>query len=189
MRDSRLDRLADIFLNHSLSLEKGDGFLISASTEAIPLVKAILRKSAGMGVYPVVELADEEVTRLRTGLFDPSEPAAQTFLESVARWDEVRWQDLKGRIAIRGTINTGEMSDVPQDRMRLVAAKNRPVQDLVINHRKWVLFDWPTRGMAQKAGMSYDRFFDGSLRPRLQSPGGSGKRAGGIYGPCGHRAD
>ncbi|NLN45423.1 MAG: aminopeptidase [Clostridiaceae bacterium] len=160
MRDSRLDRLAEIFLTHSLTLEKGDGFLVSASTEAVPLVKAILRKSAELGVYPVVELADEEVTRLRTGLFDPADPAAHAFLESAVRWDEVRWQDLKGRIAIRGTVNAGELSDIPQERMKMVAAKNRPIQDLVINHRKWVLFDWPTRGMAQKAGMSYDRFFD-----------------------------
>ncbi len=160
MRDKRLDRLADILLTHSLALEKGDGFLVSATTESVPLVKAILRRAADLGVYPVVELSDEEITRLRTGLFDPGEPAAVAFLDAAARWEQARWQDLKGRIAIRGTTNSSEMAEVASERLRLVTARNRPVQDLIVNQRKWVLFDWPTRGMAQKAGMSYDRFFD-----------------------------
>lgn len=160
MTDPRLDRLAKIFLHHSLRLERGDGFLVTATTEAVPLVKAILRESAETGVFPVVELTDEEVSRLRSSLFDPEDPAAVAFLDTAARREVGRWEDLKGRIAIRGTVNASEMSGVPRDRMRLVTERNRPVQDLVVNHRKWVLFDWPTRGMAQKAGMPYDRFFD-----------------------------
>jgi aminopeptidase len=160
MKDRRLDRLAEIFLTHSLSLEKGDGFLVSASVEALPLVHAIIDLSGRMGVFPVVELNDEEAVRLRTSLFDPADASAMAFLDASARWDLARWQDLKGRISIRGVGNDSEMSGVPADRMRLVADRMRPVQDLVVNQRKWVLFDWPTKGMAQKAGMPFSEFFD-----------------------------
>jgi len=160
MKDQRLDRLAEIFLTHSLSLEKGDGFLLSASVEALPLVKAILSLSGRLRVFPVIELVDEEASRLRTSLLDPSDEDARSFLDASVRWDMVRWQDLKGRISIRGVGNDSEMGGVPADRMRFVADRMRPVQDLVINQRKWVVFDWPTKGMAQKAGMPYDAFFD-----------------------------
>ena len=164
MKDPRLDKLANTFLTHSLALEKGDGFLISASVEAVPLVKAILARSAEIGVFPVVDLIDEEVSRMRASLFDPADEAAGVFLDAVSHWDMTRWQDLKGRIAIRGTVNDSEMSGVPEDRMRFVTGRARAVQDLVINQRKWVLFDWPTKGMAQKAGMPYERFFDYTLQ-------------------------
>ncbi len=160
MKDPRLEKLAGILLTHSLSLEKGDGFLVSASVESVPLVKEILAQSARMGVFPVVELADEEISRMRTSLFDPADASAGAFLDAATRWDLVRWQDLKGRVAIRGTGNDSEMSGVPADRMRFAADRMRPVQDLVVNQRKWVLFDWPTKGMAQKAGMPFESFFD-----------------------------
>ena len=164
MKDPRLDKLADIFLTHSLTLEKGDGFLVSASVESVPLVKAILARSAELGVFPVVELADEEISRMRASLFDPADEAAGAFLDAATRWEMTRWQDLKGRIAIRGTANDSEMSGVPADRMRFFTGRARTVQDLVVNQRKWVLFDWPTKGMAQKAGMPYDRFFDYTMQ-------------------------
>ena len=123
MKDPRLDKLANTFLTHSLALEKGDGFLISASVEAVPLVKAILARSAEIGVFPVVDLIDEEVSRMRASLFDPADEAAGVFLDAVSHWDMTRWQDLKGRIAIRGTVNDSEMSGVPEDRMRFVTGR------------------------------------------------------------------
>ena len=36
----------------------------------------------------------------------------------------------------------------------------KPFRDLLINHRRWVLFEYPTPGQAQRAGMSFDQYTD-----------------------------
>src|SRR5204862_3906196 len=63
-------------------------------------------------------------------------------------------------IAFRGSNNVTELSDVPADKLKLVAKKMRPVQDYRIKKTKWVVLRWPTPSMAQLAGMSTEAFED-----------------------------
>ena len=67
-------------------------------------------------------------------------------------------------IAIRGSNNISELSDVPPEQMKLVAKKMRPVQDQRVQKTKWVVLRWPTPSMAQLAGMSTEAFEDFLLR-------------------------
>jgi aminopeptidase len=57
-------------------------------------------------------------------------------------------------IAVRGSNNITELSDVPAEKMKLLAKKMRPVQDQRVKKTKWVVLRWPTPSMAQLAGMS-----------------------------------
>ena len=57
-------------------------------------------------------------------------------------------------IAIRGSHNITELSDVPPEQMKLVAKKMRPVTDWRVQKTKWVVLRWPSPSMAQLAGMS-----------------------------------
>jgi aminopeptidase len=61
-------------------------------------------------------------------------------------------------IALRGSNNITELSDVPVDKMQLVAKKMRPVTDQRVKKTKWVVLRWPTPSMAQLAGMSTEAF-------------------------------
>jgi aminopeptidase len=61
-------------------------------------------------------------------------------------------------IAIRGSHNITEMSDVPDERQQLIMAKMRPVLDWRINKTKWVVLRWPTPAMAQQAQRSTEAF-------------------------------
>ena len=63
-------------------------------------------------------------------------------------------------IAIRGSNNITELSDVPPEQMKLVAKKMRPVNDQRVKKTKWVVLRWPTPSMAQLAGMSTEAFED-----------------------------
>src|SRR5262249_17914070 len=57
-------------------------------------------------------------------------------------------------IAVRGSHNITELSDVPPDKMQLIGKKMRPVQDQRVKRTKWVVLRWPTPSMGQFAGMS-----------------------------------
>ena len=63
-------------------------------------------------------------------------------------------------IAIRGSHNITELSDVPPEQMKLVAKKMRPVTDWRVQKTKWVVLRWPSPSMAQLAGMSTEAFED-----------------------------
>src|SRR5437588_7342111 len=67
---------------------------------------------------------------------------------------------MKGEIAVRGSNNVTELSDVPPETMKLIARKMRPVQDQRVKKTKWVVLRWPTPSMAQLAGMSTEAFED-----------------------------
>jgi aminopeptidase len=63
-------------------------------------------------------------------------------------------------IAVRGSHNITELSDVPPEQMKLVAKKMRPVTDWRVQKTKWVVLRWPSPSMAQLASMSTEAFED-----------------------------
>jgi aminopeptidase len=63
-------------------------------------------------------------------------------------------------IAIRGSENSTEMSDVPSEKMKMIAASMRPVMNQRINKTRWVVLRWPNPSMAQMAQMSTEAFED-----------------------------
>ena len=71
-------------------------------------------------------------------------------------------------IAIRGSNNITEMSDVPVEKLKLIAKKMRPVMDQRVKKTKWCVLRWPNPSMAQLAGMS-TRSVRGFLLRRLHA--------------------
>jgi aminopeptidase len=71
-----------------------------------------------------------------------------------------RMKKMQAYIAIRGSANISEYSDVPSDRMQLYSRIIRPVQDYRVNKTRWCVLRWPTPSMAQAAGMSTEAFED-----------------------------
>lgn len=160
MHDPRLDRLAQMLLNHSLRLMPGDIFQINAIPQAQPLVKALYREARRQRLYPVVFWTDDEIARLEYDLLDPELPATAEFLEKRTAWNAARVADLKAVLTIRGAVNDRELSGVDPLRQQMVSKAGETVSRTIINDRQWVLFYWPTPAQAQKAGMSFDDYFD-----------------------------
>jgi aminopeptidase len=69
-------------------------------------------------------------------------------------------RDMQAYIAVRGSHNIAETSDVPADRMKLAMKHMRPVLDHRVKRTKWCVLRWPTPAMAQQAGMSTAAFED-----------------------------
>lgn len=161
MNDPRFDTLARLMLSHSLRIKPGEAFNITADARAIPLVKAILRQARDAGVFAHVDLTDQEITRYLLDLVQPEDGGhSQTWLDRKAAWNIQKFDSLMGEIVIRAYANDQELSAIAPDVRRLEAACAKPFRDLVINHRRWVLFEYPTAAQAQRAGMAFDDYFD-----------------------------
>ena len=63
-------------------------------------------------------------------------------------------------VALRGSHNATEFSDVEPDRMQIAMKLLQPLLERRVNNTKWVVLRWPTAAMAQMAGMSTEAFED-----------------------------
>jgi aminopeptidase len=161
MQDPRLDRLAGLILSHSLHMHPGEAYHISADLTALPLVKALLRETKRIGAFAQVELSSQEISRLLLDLYHPDDGGiSAAFITGKTEIGIRMFQNLVGDVVIRSYQNDQELSGVPSSVLQMAGRLGKPLKDLVVNHRRWVLFEYPTPGQAQRAGMSFDEYFD-----------------------------
>jgi aminopeptidase len=86
--------------------------------------------------------------------------ASDRQLNLMASLELARMKKMNAYIAVRGSNNITELSDVPPEKMKLIGRKMRRVQDQRVKKTKWVVLRWPTPSMAQLAGMSTEAFED-----------------------------
>jgi aminopeptidase len=65
---------------------------------------------------------------------------------------------MQAYLAIRGSHNSSENSDIPGDKLQLYSRSLRPVLDYRVNKTKWCVLRWPTPSMAQAANLSTEAF-------------------------------
>jgi aminopeptidase len=147
-------KLAEGLTGFSIELKKGERVLIEAFDIPDAMVIALIRAARARGAIPYVQINRSRISReLALGAEEAQfAPQAEIELERMRRMDAY--------IALRGSENIFEASDVPGDRVRLVNKFLRPVQDHRVNRTKWVVVRWPSPSMAQEARMSTEAFED-----------------------------
>lgn len=154
MHDPRIDQLAAQLVNYSTSVQPGEKVLIDAFDvpEAVPI--SLIRAVRAAGATAFVNLHNGRVTReLLLGGTD-------TQLDIQKELGLAQMEHMDAYIAVRGSHNITESSDVPEDKMALAMKTLRPVQDHRVNATKWCVLRWPNPSMAQQAQMSTEAFED-----------------------------
>jgi aminopeptidase len=154
MQDPRYTQLAELVVNYSVAVKRGDPVLIDVTDVPDPMTIELMRAVRRAGGIPIVETRHSRVTREILRETDPRHAALVRDLELA------RMKKMKAYIAIRGADNMNETSDVPPDRMALYARITRPVLNWRVNKTRWCVLRWPTPSMAQSAGMSTEAFED-----------------------------
>jgi len=154
MMDSRYEELARGLVAHSTEVQAGEKVLIDAfdipEAMVIALVRAV-RKRKGI---PFVQTHSARIAReILTG-------AGKEYFEFLKRIELARMKGMQAYIALRGSHNIFETSDVPAAKMKEAMKIMRPVQNYRVNETKWVVLRWPSSAMAQQAGMSTEAFED-----------------------------
>jgi aminopeptidase len=154
MYDSRLDQLAHVLIRHSTKLRKGEYVLVELFDAPDEMGIALIRACREAGALPFLQIHHAQISR------ELAREADDGQLGVVSAVELARMKKMQAYIAVRGSHNITELSDVPEEKMRLVAGKMRPVMDWRINKTKWVVLRWPTPAMAQQAQMSTEAFED-----------------------------
>lgn len=154
MKDERIERLAKTLLHHSVKLKKGERVLIRGHYTAKALMEQLIDEAYRLGAYPYIDIMDQELSR-RLALGYEKEQ-----LQTMADWGMQRYKDVDAIVIAIGEDNDAEMSDVPKEKFKLQGEVMRPVSDFYVNNRRWVLLNYPTPALAQKAKMSTSAFTD-----------------------------
>ena len=152
MHDPRFDKLAQSLAGFSTALKAGDKVLIEAFDIPPEMTVALIRAVRALGALPFVQVHQARVSREMAREADAVQYDVLTAIELA------RMQQMDAYIAVRGSDNIAEMSDIPADRLKLVSQKMKPVLDHRIGKTRWVVLRWPSSAMAQQAGMSTEQF-------------------------------
>jgi aminopeptidase len=152
MHDIRFDKLAKLLVEYSIRLKRNENVLIEAFDTPDEMTIALIRAARKVGGVPFVQTYHARVNRAL------AIEASDRQLNLLASHELVRMKKMDAYIAVRGSNNITELSDVPVEKMKLLAKKMRPVQDQRVKKTKWVVLRWPTPSMAQLAGMSTEAF-------------------------------
>lgn len=157
MHDPRIDRLAEILIDHSCQLGSGEKILIEAfDLPETALVCKLIELAHQRGAHPFVTWKNNEVLRTlyRCG--------TEVNLAQAGQFEAAQMEQMQAYIGIRGAANSAQFSDVPQDRMELYQKLWWDVvhSRIRVPKTKWVVLRYPTHSMAQAANMSTPAFED-----------------------------
>ena len=156
MKDPRHTKLAELLVNHSARVERGDRVLVEAFDVPPEFTTELIRAVAAAGGIPLASTYQQQVTRALL------QAASEEQMNTWARVDRARMEEVACYVGVRGSYNIAEMSDVPREKMdlfeRLYA---HPVHlEQRVKRTRWVVLRWPLASMAQAANMSTEAFED-----------------------------
>jgi len=152
--DTRFHDLAAGLTGFSTKLKRGEKVLIDAFDVPDEMVVALVRAARKRGAIPAVNFNHARVSR---ELLMSSKPGD---FDAHAAVELKRMQGMDAYIALRGSHNIFETSDVPAAKVQAFAKSMKPVLNHRVNQTKWVVLRWPSAAMAQQAGMSTEAFED-----------------------------
>ena len=154
--DSRLSKLANTIVNHSLKLSKGKVVLIKAVSDAKELVWEIIKECEKVGAYPFVEYFIDDTTARLMSMYTNEEK-----MKLANKWNKYKWEDIDAEVIIDGCENEYEFSEPDIIAKRKLSSKiNKELNDMIIGSKKWVLLEWPTPLAAHKASKPTEVYRD-----------------------------
>jgi aminopeptidase len=159
MTDARVEKLAQILVDHSTEIKPGDRVAIEATTAAQPLVRALYAAILERGGYPhlLLELPDQNE------LFFAH--ARDEQLDAVPPFRKMAYEQFESRIRIASSTAPRALSDVDPARLRRWGKASASILETQMRRGadrsfKWVSTLYPTEGYASEAGMSLSDFED-----------------------------
>jgi aminopeptidase len=150
--DHRYEKLATTLVYHSTKLNAGEKVLIHAFDIPQDMTMALIRAVRECNALPFVQVQNGRIDR------ECILGAETVQLETSLKWEMERMKSMDAYIAIRGSQNVFENSDLPQEDLNRAMKILKPVLDWRVQKTKWCVLRWPTSSMAQQAKMSSEAF-------------------------------
>lgn len=155
--DPRIEKLADVLVNYSTRVQPGEWVGVLGDVNALPLVRAVYTAVLKVGGNPSLMLSDEYLTRqfirfandVQMVWLDPSQT--------------LYYEQADVYIRCGAPSNTRAMTTIDAKRIQQHTKAKSPWLDTRLRRAaegkmKWVGTLFPTEGLAQEAGMSFEEY-------------------------------
>ncbi|MBE9527688.1 MAG: aminopeptidase [Proteobacteria bacterium] len=153
MADARVKKLASILVKHSLKVKKNEKVLVVATSElAKPLVLEVYKEVLGAGGHPSLSVGFEETVNIFYALANNSQ---------IKHFPEVKLfeaEHVDCVVNIRATANKKALTTVEPAKVGARSKVVRPISEVIVNKKRWVLCNFPTHALAQEAEMSLEEY-------------------------------
>ncbi|MGA2498427.1 MAG: aminopeptidase [Tepidisphaeraceae bacterium] len=156
MTDPRMLKLADLLVNYSCALKKGENSLIEAIDVPHDFTKALVGAVNEAGGRAFVWLKSNEINRALM------QAGSEESWKLTADIERKLMEKVQCYLGVRGNSNISELSDVPGDKQKLYEKNvwKRVHQEIRVKKTRWCVLRWPNPSMAQMAEMSTEAFED-----------------------------
>jgi aminopeptidase len=154
MTDPRYRKLATLLTEYSIGVKRGDTVLLDMIDVPDEFSVELMRAVREAGGTPLIEVRHTRITR---EIMRGTDAAHARLLKEL---EMHRMRRVQAYIAVRGSANANEASDVPSTQLQLYSKTLRPVIDHRVKKTRWCVLRWPTPSMAQAAAMSTEGFED-----------------------------
>src|SRR6185369_14115799 len=156
MNDPRIRQFAEILVDYSTRVKKGDVVLINAAgLEAVPLVKELYALCLKRGAkYVEYTFSIPEIDRNLYNLANKQQ------LEHFPQHKLDFYKQLTVYIGISAGDNSMVMANARQEAMVAYQKITKPLVDQRVKHTRWMVTRYPTHAAAQEARMSLDEYED-----------------------------
>lgn len=153
--DPRIKTLAHNLVNYSCRVQPGENVFIEyIGKDTTDLARQLVKEVYKAGGNPFVHYTDPRLQR--EIIWNCNEEQ----LKMRCEWECAQMKAMQAYIAVRGSDNISELSDVPSDKLALYNKIMRKVTDIRVNETKWVVLRYPNAAMAQCAETSQEAFED-----------------------------
>jgi aminopeptidase len=159
MADARVEKFAQILVDHSAQIQPGDRVAIEATTAAAPLVRALCATILERGGHPhlLLELPDQDEILFAHAKDDQ--------LDFIPTFRKLAYEQFESRIRIQSATNPRALSSVDPARQKRRQKALAPILETQMRRGadrslKWVSTLFPTEGYAMEAEMSLANFED-----------------------------
>ena len=159
MADPRVSKLAQVLTHYSLSLRKGDLFLIRGTPASEPLVREVYREAVKMGANPFVDMIIDGLDEilLKDGTEEQIKYVSPLVLDKMKKID--------AQLGVLASANTKGLSGVDPKRLGWAQVARKPVMSIFMDRAakgdlRWCLTQFPCHSSAQDADKSLSEYED-----------------------------
>ena len=159
MADPRTTKLAQILVNYSTKVKKGDWVIVLGNVATEPLIEEVVKYAVRAGGNINTLITSESVSALAT------KESTKEQLEWISPYEDMIFTKSDVLISIMGGRNTRSMSAVDPEKQKIRGAARTELmkiyQQRSANHDlRWVITQFPTYSGAQAADMGLREFED-----------------------------
>jgi len=152
-------KYADVLINYSLGLKKGDKLLISSNYPAEPLLIEAFKKALEAGAYPDLSVGINGVDKI---FYDN---ANNDQLQYISPRYEYAVKNYDAFLNIRSEFNLRELENTDLEKIKIFNEARSAIKKIFLkrassNELRWVLCQFPTDAGAQNCGMSKFEYED-----------------------------